>query len=162
MKSRKCQLLVAISALLLSSLAQAACNGAIAADAPDARFSTSGDAVTDGATGLVWKRCSEGLSGTACHVGAATQATWQEALALGAGDWRLPNRNELASLLERQCSNPAINAAVFSGTPASSFWSSSPFGLDPAFAWLVDFNAGDVGPAPKSGKRSVRLVRAGN
>jgi hypothetical protein len=161
MKSRKCQLLIAISALLLSSLAQAACNAGIAADAPDARFSTSGDVVTDSATGLAWKRCSEGLSGASCS-GTATLATWQEALAAGSGEWRLPNRNELASLLERQCSNPAINAAVFPGTPASSFWSSSPFGLDAAFGWLVDFNVGDVGPAPKSGKRNVRLVRATN
>ena len=106
---------------------------------------------------------------------AAATGTWAESLArvaavnaapatLGAGsnDWRLPNRTELASLVERKCVAPAINSGIFPGTPSQSFWSGSPYALIPNLAWFVDFNAGDVGPAPLSGAKNVRLVRAGN
>lgn len=169
-------LALAVSLAALAPLGQAACNSAnIAASTPDARFSVAADTVTDLATGLVWKRCAEGLSGAACASGSAIAASWGDALArvaavnaapatLGAGnaDWRLPNRNELASLIERQCVAPAINATVFPGTPAQSFWSSSPYALIANLAWFVDFNAGDLGPAPLASVKTIRLVRAGN
>lgn len=161
---------------LVAPLAHAACNTSnIAADTPDARFIVAADTVTDSATGLVWKRCAEGLSGTACATGAALTATWGDALArvatvnaasstlgVGSADWRLPNRNELASLVERQCSAPAINASVFPATPAQSFWSASPYTLNALLAWYVDYNVGDIGPALKTGPKNIRLVRAGN
>ena len=167
---------LALMLAALAPLSQAACNGSdIAADTPDVRFTAGADTVTDLATGLVWKRCAEGLSGAACATGTIITGTWAEALArvatvnaasatLGAGsnDWRLPNRTELASLVERKCVAPAINATVFPATPAQSFWSSSPYALIANFAWFVDFNAGDVGPAPLSGAKNIRLVRAGN
>lgn len=177
MKQRHATAAALLAALIAAApLGQAACNGAsINADAPDARYAVATDTVTDLATGLVWKRCAEGLSGAACATGTAITGTWAEALArvaavnaapatLGAGsaDWRLPNRTELASLVERKCVSPAINASVFPGTPAQSFWSSSPYALIANLAWLVDFSAGDVGPAPMSGSRNIRLVRAGN
>lgn len=169
-------LALAILLAALAPLAHAACNGAdIVADTPDARFTVGADSVTDLATGLVWKRCAEGLGGSGCATGTALSGTWAEALArvatvnaapatlgAGSGDWRLPNRNELASLVERKCVAPAINASVFPGTPAQSFWSSSPYALSAGFTWFVDFNAGDVGPAPKTGVKNIRLVRAGN
>lgn len=163
MKFKQCQRIAAISALLLSSLAHGQapdpCNYAA-----DPRYSVAVDfvTVTDNATGLVWKRCSEGLSGTSCADGTASSFTWQGALAAASGDWRLPNRNELSSLLERQCSSPAINAAVFPGTPVGSYWSSSPFALDPGLAWAVDFNVGNVVTLSKTASRIIRLVRAGN
>ena len=162
--------------LAASPFSHAVCNGVnINADTPDARFTSATDTVTDLATGLVWKRCPEGLSGASCATGTAFTGTWAESLArvaavnaapatLGAGsnDWRLPNRTELASLVERKCVAPAINSGIFPGTPSQSFWSGSPYALIPNLAWFVDFNAGDVGPAPLSGAKNVRLVRAGN
>lgn len=162
MKFKQCQRIAAISALLLSSLAHAACDANIAADAPDGRYITAGDVVTDVATGLEWKLCSEGLSGTSCETGSVTPYTWQGALAAASGGWRLPNRNELSSLLARQCSNPAINATVFPGTPAQGYWTSSPFALDATLAWAVDFNVGNVVTLLKTESRIIRLVRAGN
>ena len=166
-----------VAALLVAApLSQAACNGTnINADTPDARFTAGTDTVTDLATTLVWKRCPEGLSGASCSTGTAITATWAEALArvatvnaaaatLGAGsaDWRLPNRTELASLVERKCVAPAINSGIFPGTPSQSFWTSSPYSQIANLAWFVDFNAGDVGAAPLSGAKNIRLVRAGN
>lgn len=169
-------LALAILLAALAPLSHAACNGSnITADTPDARFTAGADTVTDLATGLVWKRCAEGLSGASCATGTAITGTWAEALArvatvnaasstlgAGSGDWRLPNRTELATLVERKCVAPAINSFIFPATPAQSFWSSSPYALIANFAWFVDFNAGDVGPAPLSGAKNIRLVRAGN
>ncbi|MEO7493541.1 MAG: DUF1566 domain-containing protein [Massilia sp.] len=166
---------LAMAAMLtaFSPLANAACNGAdINADAPDARYTSATDTVTDLATGLVWKRCAEGLSGATC-TGTAFTGDWSQALArvaavnsgaagtinAGSTDWRLPNRAELASLVERKCAAPAINSAVFPATPAQSFWSSSPYALIATTSWYVDFNAGDVGAALKTSLKNVRLVR---
>ena len=138
--------------------------------------------VTHGATGLMWMRCSLGQSwnGSTC-TGTAAIATWQGALQLAADinsdgsdadndgqpgfagytDWRLPNRNELESIVEESCWSPAINAAVFPGTPSSWFWSSSPYAYDSDNAWYVNFNYGYVVANGKIGTHPVRLVRAG-
>jgi len=158
------------------ALAGAPCNASIPLTNPDARYtSTATGTVTDRATGLMWKTCAEGLSGATCTTGAALAATWQQALqqvatvnaapgTLGAGfsDWRLPNRNELATLVERACSNPAINTTQFPGTPAQSFWTSTGYAQNGLLAWVVEFNVGDISPAVKAGTKNVRLVRGGN
>ena len=121
---------------------QAACNANITADAPDSRYTVSGDTVTDKYTGLMWKRCGEGWSGATCATGAALSVNWQDALkrvatvngsatlGLGFTDWRLPNRNELATLVERLCVTPAINSTIFPGTLSQSYWTSSPYALN--------------------------------
>jgi hypothetical protein len=107
----------------------------IPASAPDSRFTANGDGtVTDRATGLIWKQCAEGLSGANCLTGSAMTFTWQQALqhaeaAVFAGSalWRLPNKKELASLVEQRCYDPAINDRFFPNTPVDDwFWSSSP------------------------------------
>jgi len=136
---------------------------------PINRFAENGDGtVTDTVTGLTWKRCSEGLSGTACETGAALTFTWQEALKAGeesrfAGkkDWRLPNIKELNSIIERQCTMPAINEIVFPATPTMSFWSSTPYNNNPAFAWNVYFPYGISDGNNKDYRFFVRLVRGG-
>ena len=158
------------AALVLPGMAGAACVGSIAADAPTGRYTVSGDTVTDMANGLVWKLCSEGQSGSAC-AGSAEAVTWQGALQRvqsantakdgGFSDWRLPNRAELASLVEHGCTDPAINSAVFPATLAQSYWTSSPYARDTALAWAVNFSTGDVLPAIKTTAKRVRLVRAG-
>ncbi len=142
----------------------------IPASAPDSRFTANGDGtVTDRATGLIWKQCAEGLSGADCLTGSATTFTWQQVLqhaeaAVFAGSalWRLPNKKELASLVEQRCYDPAINARFFPNTPVDDwFWSSSP-GADGAdFAWLVSFLSGYVGYGYKDYAFYVRLVRGG-
>jgi len=160
---------------MLPSWAMSVCNTTnITADAPGTRYTVSGEVVTDNYTGLMWKMCAEGLSGASCATGTAVSVTWQNALArvttvnaspstlgLSYNDWRLPNRNELASLVERQCVTPAINPVVFPGTVSQSFWTSSPYALNGSLAWFVGFDVGDVGPLPKTGFMNVRLVRAG-
>ncbi len=158
-------------ALLLITMGGQAqtCRDDIPATAPDSRFRDNGDGtVTDVATGLIWKQCAEGLSDTDCATGSASRFTWREALQhaaghvfAGSGLWRLPNKNELASLVERRCYSPAINGRFFPGTPSSWFWSSSPTAGYSGGAWRVGFSNGNVYGYSKGYRRYVRLVRGG-
>ena len=160
-----------ILALLASApvFAEQVCNEAIVATAPDGRYLINGDGtVTDGITGLMWKRCAEGLSGTDCATGSVETHRWQQALELaplsnfaGYTDWRLPNIKELSSLVERRCHGPAINANMFPNTPSSRFWSASPDAYGSSSAWNLLFNYGNDNYNSKSNAYHVRLVRGG-
>lgn len=146
---------------------------ALACDAAAPHFTVGNGTVTDSRTGLMWQQCTDGLSGADCATGAATgYATYGAALARatavnadaagagrGFGDWRVPNRNELASLVNRACEAPAIQRTPFPGTPSLSFWSASP--AFAGFVWYVDFTTGDVAPGGTNGSRALRLVRGG-
>lgn len=135
---------------------------------PINRFTENGDGtVTDSVTKLTWKRCSEGLTGEICEKGEPQIFTWQEAIKAAADsryagrkDWRLPDIKELNSIIERQCTMPAINEIVFPATPTMSFWSSSQYAGNPAYAWNVYFPYGISDGNSKSYKFFVRLVRS--
>ncbi|NVC62384.1 DUF1566 domain-containing protein [Vibrio sp. 05-20-BW147] len=153
-----------------SSLCAGNENTAIAATTPSADFSDNGDGtVTHHTTGLIWQRCSLGQSwdGADC-TGEATVFSWPEALAAAAqhslagfSDWRLPNKNELASIVEYRCWEPAINNQQFPNTPSDWYWSSSPVVDDSYVVWNVRFWAGSVfeGCFSCTGLVHVRLVR---
>lgn len=139
----------------------------LAPSAPVDRYLVnSGGTVTDKATGLVWKRCSEGLSGDTCENGRATPYSWREATALaaatdfnGAKGWRLPTVRELGTLLEYQCTMPAINLAIFPATPATNFWTATPYAGYVNGAWNINFNDGVHDNSSKNYRLYVRLVR---
>jgi len=154
-----------------SSLCAGNENTAIAATTPSADFSDNGDGtVTHHTTGLIWQRCSLGQSwdGVNC-TGEATVFSWPEALAAavqhslaGFSDWRLPNKNELASIVEYRCYQPAINNQQFPNTPSAWYWSSSPGANESGNAWDVSFDGGSVYSRNKYDSSHVRLVRAAN
>lgn len=161
---------------ILPGLAMAQnCNSNIPISRPDSRYVDNGDGtVTDTVTGLLWKQCAEGLSGSDCTGGAVNTYTWQQALQrtedvnagsagenLGYTDWRLPNLKELRSLVELACDGPAINEAFFPGTPLTVFWSSSPAGTV-GEARYVDFDEGGDDELGQTNARHVRLVRTGS
>jgi len=135
---------------------------------PDSRYTVNANGtVTDKDTGLMWKQCSEGLSGINCATGAITLFTWKAALAKGAEttafathtDWRLPNVKELKSLVALNCYSPSINEAVFPATTPSGYWSSSPFAFNSNVAGLVNFSYGNDNYDDRGFSNYVRLVR---
>ena len=119
-------------------------------------YTDNGDGtVYDGRTGLVWQKCSMGQNNDTTCSGTATTATWAIALtycndlnsynAVGFAShttWRLPNINELKSIVDRNISpNPsAINNTIFPNTLANIYWSSSTYVPSKGIAWSVAFN----------------------
>jgi hypothetical protein len=131
--------------------------------------SANGQEVKDNKTQLIWRRCPEGMtwSGDTCGGSASTmthQAALQQAASQAADTgvaWRLPNVKELASIVDRSRSNPAIDTSAFPATPSNAFWSSSPYVGFTNYAWNVYFNYGVVySYNNRNDSLPVRLVRA--
>jgi len=147
------------------------CKKTILATTPDSRFTVYEDGTaTHNTTGLMWMRCSLGQQwdGKTC-TGKPTDYFWKDALQAaekfefaGHDDWRLPNKNELESIVEESCNSPAINVTVFPATPSAFYWSSSPYAGLAKGAWSVDFGYGAVNASDKDGSIFVRLVRDEN
>ena len=151
--------------LLACLLLPVAC-GALAAPFT---VSADGQEVTDTKTGLIWRRCAEGMtaSGVTC-TGTATAFTYEAAITRASTQatntgvaWRLPNVKELSSIADKSRVNPAIDTVAFPVTPASGFWSSSPYVGYAGYAWVVNFYFGYVNYNVRYNSGYVRLVRAG-
>ncbi len=111
------------------------CNQNIIPTTPGEHFIDNGDGtVTDIRTGLIWMRCSLGQiwDGATC-AGTAATYTWQQALQVAAGytyagssAWRVPDKKQLRSIVERACYEPAINLDIFPQMPdVGRYWTSS-------------------------------------
>ena len=93
--------------------------------------------------------------------------TWNDAidycndLTLGGhSDWRLPNVNELHSLIDLRESDPALPAGhPFSYVQNSPHWSSTTCGGDTAKAWTVDIGDGYVYSGDKTNQQRLMPVR---
>lgn len=124
-----------------------------------------------------WSGASYGL-GTYLMDGTIT-TTFLAALNAGGGfaghtDWRIPNVNELQSIVNYQNSNPSVDTAFNTGCVASCtvtscsctqsnvYWSSSTVTASPGLAWIVVFSSGYVDFDGKSDSDYVRAVRGGS
>ena len=159
-------------------LVQGTANPAVCSNA-SGQYRDFGDGtVGDSKTGLMWKQCAEGLSGSSCSTGAAmavdsiaaivsrVNAVNADASTSGAGlgysDWRVPNRGELASLVNRSCTaSPAIVTSVFPATGTVSYFSATNDANDISRLWYVDFTDGSIAPGRPAISKLLRLVRAG-
>jgi uncharacterized repeat protein (TIGR01451 family) len=128
---------------------------------PSPRFTVSGDCVTDNLTGLMWAKNGNLPDGT---------KTWDQAidycsnLTLGGyTDWRLPNVNELESLINANEDDIAawLNAQGFTNVQAYGYWSSTTYAYYPDYAWGVYMRSGFVSYFYKSGYHYVWPVRSG-
>ena len=144
----------------------------IPASTPDSQLQDNGDGtITDTKTGLMWKQCVEGQSGSDCASGSAKTFTWQQALQRAQtlnssggfaefSDWRVPNIKELRSLVEQQCWEPAINLTRFPNPGSDFVWSSSAVAGDASGAWGVSFRYGSNEWISKNDSYQLRLVRS--
>jgi hypothetical protein len=112
--------------------------------------------VTDMSTGLMWQQDE---AGAMTWEGALTYC---ETLELGGhSDWRLPNYNELLSIVDIQEELPMIDHDLFPGTLTTANWTSTTVAEFTTSAWRVDFYYGQIGQSDKSSEIPVRAVRGG-
>ncbi len=144
----------------------------------DERYSYNDDGtVSDSISGLTWMICSFGQSFDG--IDACTDpedennllATWGEALNYavdlnssggfaGFNDWRVPNVNELASIIARNRYAPALNKIAFSEILQDWYWTSTPDFSDGTKSWQVNFFDGNDFPEVRSESAHILLVRS--
>lgn len=152
--------------------AAATCIESLVSATPTTDFTVADDIVIHKTTGLMWSRCSLGLKWNSTAKSCAPESgtpylySWidaQKAAQLSRlgqfSDWRLPNKNELISIVDHACTGPAINEAIFPATPLGSFWTSTASAVNAGQAWRVVFTAGDLINDDTTSKLYVRLVR---
>ncbi len=115
-------------------------------------YTANSETVTDNNTNLIWQRnLPSTYSGCTKGSPAGSQCSWQEAInycdnltLAGNSNWRLPNIEELETLINYGRYNPSIDTTIFPNTPGNYFWSSSPYVGYSDYAWDVYFGYGSV------------------
>jgi hypothetical protein len=138
---------------------------------PSPRFTdNTNGTVADTLTGLMWTKDAHAPGPAACTT--HTYKTWKGALDhvqclntnayLGYRDWRLPNRKELMSLIDRSRYDPALPTGhPFTNVQADWYWSSSTYAYYTNYAWIVYMWDGSVSSYSKDISSYVWPVRAG-
>ena len=118
---------------------------------------------------IYWLRCSVGqtwdnnsCTGKAIKLtmNQVNQAISKADEQLG-GNWRLPTREELESIVCLECGRVKINKKIFPGTPYEPFWTGEKNSWSKQFYWSVNFFTGHTfGRFPGSIPNFVRLVRS--
>ena len=81
----------------------------------------------------------------------------------GFDDWRLPDRNELATLVDLEQSNPALTSGIFNGIVSTALHTSTHYMVDLStdYEWRVHANqTGSMEVAFKSDSLQYLCVRA--
>jgi hypothetical protein len=144
---------------------------------PNPRFKDNADGtVKDNLTGLIWLKNANAFGSKTwatalmdCNGLAANGTTLTDGSV--AGDWRLPNRKELDSLIALQYFSPALCNTLgtgqwaegdpFTGVQSGIYWSSDTSANHPGYAWLVYMYHGLVDFDRKMSKYYVWPVRGG-
>lgn len=113
------------------------------------RFEYRSSGILDRLTGLLWQTRASLTAGT---------VSWRDALGavdrLNQGNrcriWRLPNINELESLVDCSCFKPALPAGHPFTDVDSIYWSSTTSLYEPDWAWALYLDDGAVGVGQKA------------
>ena len=99
-------------------------------------------------TGLTWSRCLVGQSwangqcqgkpASLDHAQAALEA--KNSSLAGKSAWRLPTKQEIATIVETACEEPSANLDVFPTTPSAFFWTGEKVADEKA--WMQYFGNG--------------------
>lgn len=160
--------LLSCSVLVLN--AHAECSKILTSTTPNEQFTigSDGTVVLDKATNLMWMRCSLGQEYilNTC-AGTTNKIKWLNALTAaekstvaGFSDWRLPNKNEINTIIELSCHMPTINSSIFPSTASLSYWTSSPYDDAESYIWSANFSNGVIFPLDPNQTLPVRLVRS--
>jgi hypothetical protein len=113
---------------------------------PAPRFSRQGSEVLDHLTNLIWLDPGEVKTGP---------LNWEQALEavlnIRGKNWRLPNINELESLVDASAHSPALPRDHPFATPAEGYWSSTTSIFEPDWAYVLYLHKGAVGVGFKPG-----------
>lgn len=170
----KVYLLVSLAMISTDMKAEQSCSDHVSQ--PDERFVTFADKglVRDRLTGLLWQRCSVGQfwDGEDCEESSKRMIqswfSWSDFDAAikrveketGQKGWRVPSVDELQTLVNYQCTEPAINSRIFPNTASWRYWSSTPFADNEDYVWVLDFDSGDASTVLKvNASYHIRLVK---
>ena len=117
-----------------------------------AQFIARQHTVKDLQSGTTWLRCSVGqawdpalntCTGDIVKLDhAQVEYAISEAKRQLGGNWRLPTRQELESLVCEECTAPKINSKYFPKISPEAYWTSDKNTLNPKTFWSVNFMTG--------------------
>lgn len=137
---------------------------------PGSRFADNADGtVTDALTGLVWLKnagCFQPTDWAAALAAAAQLASGACGLSDGsaAGQWRMPNANELESLVDASQAGPAVASGhPFTGIAvANAYWSSTTYMALTSQAMAIRFSDGRWINGANAADGGMSNVKAGS
>jgi hypothetical protein len=145
----------------------AGCYGRTGARA-QTRFVLRGGEAFDTRTGLVWQRCSLGMTWDGKHgcVGQMMPLGLDEANTKAqefGANWRVPSGPELEGIIDRSCGGPVVDVNVFPDIRKdedgeADYWTTSPVGMANLY-YFFDFMSGQADGHTRGFQLAVRLVR---
>ena len=129
-------------------------------------FTNNGDGtVTDNVTSLMWQMDHDGFSYNWFEATGNFDATSNPDTLDACGDltlggyidWRLPEKRELASIVDYGVDNPAIDTTYFPSTGVFLYWTNTEY--DSTKAWYGIFSDGSIYQGDKTTGMHVRCVR---
>jgi hypothetical protein len=135
------------------------------------RFVLRGGEAFDTTTGLIWQRCSLGMTWDGKHgcVGEIMSVGLNEANTKAqefGSNWRVPSGPELESIIDRSCGSPVVDVNVFPDirkdeNGEADYWTTSPVGAAGLY-YFFDFVSGQADGHTRGFELSIRLVRTRN
>ncbi|MCO6411936.1 MAG: DUF1566 domain-containing protein [Thiogranum sp.] len=116
---------------------------------PSPRFEVSKETVIDRLTNLRWRRAAD-LVGAVTWAQALAAVAWLNQQPAVPGGWRLPNINELESLVDCSTHSPALPVEHPFAALQEVYWSSTTSLYEADWAWALYLNKGAVGVGQKT------------
>ncbi len=117
--------------------------------------------VVDASTGLVWIKNPENIAelrGGMIWLKARDSCAQLNYAGEGPGEWRLPDIDELQTILA-ESGSPRIDNTMFAALP-TVYWTTTPYSGPGANVWVVDFANGQIGSRRKLNLLSPEYLRA--